>query len=73
MLGGMIMICAVQSGVRYLDSAQLQKMREILNAPGSNVDTRILAQAVLDLNDSVSGLLKAVELLTKKNKFHIGG
>jgi hypothetical protein len=67
------MICAVRSGVRYMDSAQLQKMREILNAPASNIDTRVLAQAVLDLNDSVSGLLKAVELLTKKNKFHIGG
>jgi hypothetical protein len=72
MLGGIVMRDSVQSGVRQMDSSQLQKIPDILNARGSQIESKAFAQAVLDLNDSVSGKLKAVELLTKKEKFQIG-
>jgi hypothetical protein len=65
--------CRIQSGVVHADSTQIQKLRDLVGAAGSSDESKLLAQAVLDLNDAVRGLLKTAEGQPKQKAFRVGG
>ena len=68
------MECVIQAGSRSpgaLGPAQLQKVRELASAAGSSAETKLLAQAVLDLSAAVSDLVQAAS--GQKSTFRVGG
>jgi hypothetical protein len=70
------MECVIQSGSSGpagLPLAQLQQVRELAGATGTSAETRLLAQAVLDLSALVAELMKANEGQAKKSTFRVGG